>query len=191
MKAYLAIASLLFALPAYAGWQLDPNQSQVAATITEITPGGPVEHRHSVRELRGDISEDGVLTLPLRLNQTDVIERLGPLPPWLSGLTEVPLATLTTQLPPERLDALDIGESLVETLMFSIRADGRTQQEPLALRFTREGLETVRVTTAEPVAIDGQELMANSTVRSIMLMLGYEQIGDEIPVVLNATLIQH
>lgn len=191
MKAYFAIIPLLFALPVQAAWQLDPSQSRVEATIVEITPDGPVEHQHRVRQLRGDISDDGTLTLPLRLNQTDVIDRLGPLPPWLSGLTEVPLATLTTQLPPERLDALDIGESMVETLIFSIRADGSTQQEPLALRFTREDLDTVRVTTADSVAIDGKEMMANSTVRSVLMLLGYERIGDEVPVMLDATLRQH
>ena len=189
MKAYLTLFALLFALPVHAGWQLDPERSQVEATIVELTANGPVEHQHRVRELRGDISEDGILTLPLRLNQTDALDRLGPLPPWLSGITEMPLATLNTQLPPERLDALDIGESMVETLMFSVRADGSLQQEPVDLRFTREDLDTVRVTTAEPVALDGQEIMANSTLRSVLSLLGYQRIGDEVPVALNATLV--
>nr|WP_163500550.1 hypothetical protein [Halomonas socia] len=191
MKAYLALFALLIALPAHADWQLDPKRSQVEATIFELTDSGPVEHQHRVRELRGDISEDGILTLPLRLNQTDALDRLGPLPPWLSGITDMPLATLNTQLPPERLDALDIGESMVETLTFSVRADGNLQQEPVDLRFTREDLNTVRVTTAEPVALDGQEIMANSTLRSVLSLLGYQRIGNEVPVVLDATLIQH
>lgn len=185
----LAALPLLFALPVHAAWELDPGQSRVEATVTEITPNGEVEHKHRVRELRGDISADGTLTLPLRLNQTDVIERLGQLPPWLSGLSEMPLVTLVTQLPPERLDALDIGESMTETLNFRIRAENATHQEPIALRFTRQGLDTVQVTTAEYVAIDSQALMANQTARTVMLLLGYEQIGDEVPIELHATLV--
>lgn len=193
MKGLHAALPLLFALPVslpvLAAWELDPGRSQVEATVTEITPNGEVPHRHHVRELSGDISADGTLSLPLRLDQTDVIERLGELPPWLSGLARMPLVTLQTQLPPERLEGLDIGESLTETLEFRISAENATHREPIALRFTRRGLDTVHVTTAEEVSIEGQELMANQTARTVMLLLGYEQIGDEVPVELDVTLI--
>ncbi|WP_340163048.1 hypothetical protein [Vreelandella populi] len=193
MKAHLAASALLFtlpfALPAMAAWQLDPKQSRVEATIIEMTPTGPVPHEHQVRQLQGDVSADGTLRLPLRLNQTDALDKLGPLPPWLTGLTNTPIATLVTQLPPERLDALAVGESMVETLMFSIQSEGNTQREPLALRFTRDARDVIRVTTAERIALDGRELMANSTARTVLTMLGYENIGDEVPVRLNATLI--
>ncbi|GGY11211.1 hypothetical protein GCM10007160_42840 [Litchfieldella qijiaojingensis] len=184
-----AMALLALALPAQAAWQLDPAQSRLEATVVEITPSGPVPHQHRLRELRGDIGPDGTLRLPLRLNQTDVLDRLGDLPPWLSGVKELPLATLVTQLPPERLDALAVGESMTETLLFRIQAEDVTQQEPLKLRFTRHARGEIRVTNAERVALDGRELMANQTARSILLLLGYEQIGDEVPVQLDATLI--
>lgn len=189
MKAYLAIVPLLLSLPAQAAWQLDPAQSRLEATVVEITPNGPVPHQHQLRELRGDISPEGTLRLPLRLNQTDVLDRLGELPPWLSGVKEMTLATLVTQLPPERLDALSVGESMTETLMFRIQSEDVTQQEPLKLRFTRHTHDEIQVTNAERVALDGRELMANQTARSVMLLLGYEQIGDEVPVQLDATLI--
>ncbi|EPC02194.1 hypothetical protein L861_15915 [Litchfieldella anticariensis FP35 = DSM 16096] len=189
MKAYLAIVPLLLSLPAQAAWQLDPAQSRLEATVVEITPNGPVPHQHQLRELRGDISPEGTLRLPLRLNQTDVLDRLGELPPWLSGVKEMTLATLVTQLPPERLDALGVGESMTETLMFRIQSEDVTQQEPLKLRFTRHTHDEIQVTNAERVALDGRELMANQTARSVMLLLGYEQIGDEVPVQLDATLI--
>ncbi|MDR5862448.1 hypothetical protein QC758_05655 [Halomonas campisalis] len=126
---------------------------------------------------------------PLHLNQSDVIEGLGPLPPWwLSGFTERPMATLTTRFPPERLEAMAVGESLVEVLMLSVQTGNATRSEPLAVRFTRESPERVRVTNAERVALDGRELMADPTLRSVMLLLGYERIGDEVPVSLDALL---
>ncbi|MFC3284769.1 hypothetical protein [Litchfieldella rifensis] len=189
MKASLAIVPLLLALPVQAAWELDPAQSRLEATVVEITPNGPVPHQHQVRELRGDIGPDGTLRLPLRLDQTDVLDRLGQLPPWLSGVKKMPLATLVTQLPPERLDALGVGDSMTETLMFRIQAEGATEQEPLLLRFTRETHDLIRVTNAERVALDGRELMAHQTARSVLLLLGYERIGDEVPVQLDATLI--
>ncbi|WP_242457963.1 hypothetical protein [Halomonas sp. YLGW01] len=186
----MLVLCAMISLPAQAAWQLDPSHSALEATVIELTPQGPVPHQHRVRELSGSIGEDGTLRLPLRLSQTDVLERLGGLPVWLKGMTELPLATLVTQLPPERLNNLAVGDSLTETLSFRVDAEGVNRQEPLALRFTRESASRIRISTAERVAVDGRELMANPTLRTVILLLGYEQIGDEVPVTLDATLIE-
>ena len=185
-----ALFVMLAALPAAAAWELDPAHSRVAATVVQIAPQGPIPHQHEVRRLTGAAEADGTLRLPLRLAQSDVIERLGPLPPWLSGFTERPMATLTTRFPPERLERLAVGESLVEVLSLSVQTGNTTRSEPLAVRFTREAPDRVRVTNAERVALDGQALMADPTLRSVMLLLGYEQIGDEVPVSLDAVLVR-
>tara|TARA_B100000700_G_scaffold22521_4_gene21868 strand:- start:11284 stop:11880 length:597 start_codon:yes stop_codon:yes gene_type:complete len=179
----------LTALPAQAAWQLDPARSAIEATLVEITPSGPVPHQHRVRGLSGNIGDDGTLRLPLRLSQTDIPDRLGGLPVWLQGMADLPLATLVTRLPPERLSSLAVGDSLTETLNFRVDAEGVDQQESLALRFTRESQSRIRIATAERVAVDGRELMANPTLRTVILLLGYEQIGDEVPITLDATLI--
>ncbi|MAX31835.1 MAG: hypothetical protein CME72_02050 [Halomonadaceae bacterium] len=179
----------LTALPAQAAWQLDPARSAIDATVIEITPSGPVPHQHWVRGLSGNISEDGTLRLPLRLSQTDLPDRLGGLPVWLKGMADLPLATLVTRLPPGRLNGLAVGDSLTETLTFRVDAEGVDQQEPLALRFTRESESRIRIANAERVAVDGRELMANPTLRTVLLLLGYEQIGDEVPMNLDAMLI--
>ncbi|MFW8166367.1 MULTISPECIES: hypothetical protein [Pseudomonas] len=115
MKALIALFPLLLALPVQADWQLDPAQSQVRASITQLDGSAPQTHHHHVSNLQGDISPDGTLRLPLRLSQTDVLQRLGDLPPWVGLLANTPLVTLVAQMPPERLDRLDMGEELVET----------------------------------------------------------------------------
>ena len=84
---------------------------------------------------------------------------------------------------------LDIGESMVETLTFRVQTDLINQEEAVPLRFTREGFNEVRVTHAEPMALDGNALMANSTVRTVLSMLGYQQIDEHVPVTLNALLV--
>lgn len=186
-----ALLALLAALPvAAAAWELDPAHSRVAATVIQLAPEGPIPRQHEVRRLSGVAEADGTLVLPLRLAQSDVIERMGPLPPWLSGFTERPMATLTTRFPPERLERLGVGDSLVEVLTLSVQSGNTTRSEPLAVRFTREAADRVRVTNAERVALDGQALMADPTLRSVMRLLGYEQIGDEVPVSLDAVLVR-
>ncbi|WP_404296242.1 hypothetical protein [Halomonas sp.] len=110
-----------------------------------------------MRRLTGGTAEaDGTLRLPLRLPlrlaQSDVVERLGPLLPWLSGFSERPMATLTTRFPPERLA---VGETLVEVLTLSVQTGNATRTEPLAVRFTQEAPDRVQVINAE---IGGQQM---------------------------------
>ncbi|WP_342593911.1 hypothetical protein AAGT95_11930 [Salinicola lusitanus] len=175
---------------AQAAWQLDPNQSRVTATVTEITSGGEsITHDHALRRMEGQISADGTLKLPIRLNQTDVLDRLGNLPPWMSSLTNTTLVTVVTHLPPERINSLAVGQSTVEILTLRTDSNGEQRQEKLPVRFTREATDIVRARNAEPVSLDGRELMKNQTVRSILSLMGYQQIGDEVPVELNAVLV--
>ncbi|WP_447529523.1 hypothetical protein [Vreelandella sp. TE19] len=189
MKALFALLPLVLAMPVSADWQLDSSQSQVQASITQLDGGSPQTHHHQVRDLQGEISPDGTLRLPLKLSQTDLLSRFGELPVWARLLTDSTLVTLTAQMPPERLDRLDIGESMVETLTFRVQTEGINQQEDVPLRFTREGLNQVRVIHAEPMALNGSTLMANNTVRTVMSLLGYQQIADHVPVTLDAVLI--
>jgi len=186
----LAAGLVTFCGTAQAAWQLDPNQSRVTATVTEITSGGEsITHKHALRRMEGQISADGTLKLPVRLNQTDLLDRLGDLPPWMSSLTNTTLVTVVTQLPPERINSLKVGQSTVEVLTLSTDSNGEQRQEKLPVRFTRESENVVRVRNAEPVSLDGRELMKNQTVRSILSLIGYQQIGDDIPVELDAVLV--
>jgi len=189
LKALMALFSLLLAVPAQADWQLDPDRSNVQATITQLDGEEPQTHHHQVRDLQGDISSDGTLRLPLKLSQTDVLTRFGEMPTWAEMLANTTLVTLVAQMPPERLDELDIGESLVETLTFRVQSDLVNQEESVPLRFTREGLNEVRVTHAEPMAMDGRALMANATVRSVLSLLGYQEIDEHVPITLDALLV--
>ncbi|WP_245392765.1 hypothetical protein [Salinicola halimionae] len=186
----LAAGLVTFCGLTQAAWQLDPNQSRVTATVTEITSDGEsITHEHSLRRMEGQISSDGTLKLPVRLNQTDVLDRLGDLPPWMSSLTNTTLVTVVTQLPPERINSLKVGQSTVEILTLRTDSNGEQRQEKLPVRFTRESEDVVRARNAEPVSLDGKALMQNQNVRSILSLMGYQQIGDEVPVELNAVLV--
>ncbi|WP_242495460.1 hypothetical protein [Salinicola tamaricis] len=183
-------AASAFGGVAQAAWQMDPSHSKVTAEVTEITSSGQrIPHQHALQRMEGEISADGTLRLPVRLNQTDLLDRLGQLPPWMSSLTNSTLVTVVTQLPPERINSLRVGQSTVEVLKLRTDANGEQRQERLPVRFTREAEDRVRVRNAEPVSLDGKQLMKNGTVRTILSLLGYQQIGDEVPVTLDALLV--
>ncbi len=179
----LGVACLSLALPAQAGWSLMPQLSHVGVTITELTAGGETAHQHQLSGLSGRVADDGTLSLPLRLNQLDTLER-ETLPPWLAGLADTPLATLTTTVDTQRLAALPVGSTLVDTLVFHAKG----QQAPIKLRFLRLDKETIRVTQAEPLTLDSQEVRADSVGRSVVALLGYGEIKRDIPVTFEAFL---
>ena len=101
-----------------------------------------------------------------------------------------------------RLDGVDKagveigGRTLLEHVLAALAGAaevvvvGESVPTSVPVTFTRESPERVRVTNAERVALDGRELMADPTLRSVMLLLGYEQIGDEVPVNLDAVLVR-
>lgn len=184
----LGLLAVAWTLPAQAAWELDPDASQVDATVIEITPDGPVPHQHRMRKFEGSIDSEGNLSIPLRLSQLDAIESIGPLPSWFTRIADKPAATVTAQIPPQQLDSLAVGESLTETLQFSVESQNEKREAPVELRFTRETQDRISVTNAQRIALDGQQVMANQNAQTILQLLGYEQIGDEIPITLEAVL---
>lgn len=180
----LGVACLSLALPAQASWTLIPSESHVGVTITELTASGEEAHPHQLRGLSGRVADDGTLSLPLRLNQLDALERFDTLPPWLVGLTDTTLATLTTTVDTQRLASLPVGSTLVDTLVFHAKG----QQAPIKLRFIRLDETTIRVTQAEPLTLDSQEVRADSVGRSVLALLGYGEIKRDIPITFEAFL---
>ncbi|QEA39140.1 hypothetical protein FGL86_08670 [Pistricoccus aurantiacus] len=185
----LSLFAFTWILPVQAAWKLEPDASHVDATVVEITPEGPVPHQHRIHQLEGSIDSEGNLSMPLRLNQLEAMETLEPLPSWFSRVADRPAATVITHIPPQRLDELAVGESLTETLQFKAESQvEKERQAPVELRFTRESPDLIRVTNAQRIVLDGQQIMANSNARTILQLLGYEQLGDEIPITLEAVL---
>ncbi|KXS39627.1 hypothetical protein [Modicisalibacter sp. 'Wilcox'] len=180
---------LLAASPVQAAWQLLAPESRVTATLTEITAEGRQPHTHHIDHLQGTLGTDGTLRLPLRLSQTDVMKRIGPLPAWLQEMATTPLVTVVTEFDPQRLDALKVGESLTDTLTLRIDGNGEPRRESLPVHFTRKSRDRIRLTNAEPVTLDGQALMDNSVARLVLQMLGYQRIDDAVPVALDAVLV--
>jgi len=180
---------LLAASPVQAAWQLLAPESRVTATLTEITAQGKQPHTHHLDHLQGTLGADGTLRLPLRLSQTDVLKRIGPLPAWLQEMATTPLVTVVTEFDPQRLDALKVGESLTDTLTLRVEGNGEPRRETLPVHFTRKSEDRIRLTNAAPVTLDGQALMDNSIARLVLQMLGYQRIDDAVPVALDAVLV--
>ncbi|MDN6179513.1 MAG: hypothetical protein L0I84_00685 [Halomonas subglaciescola] len=182
-----AVGIACVSMAAQADWALVPSASHAGVTITELTQSGEEAHHHRLRGLSGRVADNGSLSLPLRLNQLDALERFDTLPPWLAGLADTTLATLTTTVDTRRLAELPVGSTLVDTLVFHAKG----QEAPIKLRFIRLDEETLRVTQAEELTLDSQEVRADPVGRSVLALLGYGEIKRDIPVTFEARLTQN
>ncbi|ANF58527.1 hypothetical protein [Halotalea alkalilenta] len=178
--------SLAFSAHAEAAWRFDPMHSYIDATLTDQRTSGDVVQQHRVERLAGTIDEQGQLTLPLALDQLDLISQL---PSWLSGLATGQVATITAEVDPGWFNALGIGESATRQLPLTIQGERFTRHEEVALALTRVGENEYRVRTAEPVSIDTRELMQLDNAQTILAALGFQRLSDTIPISFDARLL--
>ncbi|WP_106477410.1 hypothetical protein [Phytohalomonas tamaricis] len=190
LRTFCAVTTLLFATGAHAAWQFDPAQSQITAAVTDQTASGNVTHTHRINKLNGTISDDGQMTLPLKLSQLDVISNLGQLPPWLSSFSDSQMAIIEADIEPSWLTNLGVGDTMTRTLPITVRGDRFTRSERVPLRLERLSQNDYTVTTAEPINVDTQQLMQLENAQTIMSMLGYHKLTGTIPINFSARLQQ-
>ena len=181
---------LLLAGQAQAAWQFVPEDSQATAKVTDITDQGSQVHTHRLSNLEGHISDSGELVIPITLKQLDVVQNLGTLPPWLSDIGKKRLATVATQIDTAWLNSLNVGQSAQHTIALSQEEQRYTQTDHVALTITRTGANRFHVQTTSPVPIDTQAVMQEPNAQTVVSLLGYRQLGNTVPLSLDATLIQ-
>ncbi|TVU72698.1 hypothetical protein [Cobetia crustatorum] len=184
-----AMSSIGISLPSQAAWQLVPATSGATATLTEQGAQGNVEHIHHLRGLSGTVGDDGKLTIPLSVSQTDLLDKVGELPPWLSGVSQMRLATLTLNLDPVALAALETGESNRMQVPFTATDGNRTHRDTLPLDVTRMDATHLSFENAEPLALDSSAVGKNQIGSTLLGLLGYGTLVGDIPVTLQGEMI--
>ncbi|WP_158772715.1 hypothetical protein [Cobetia sp. L2A1] len=184
-----AMSSIGVSLPSQAAWQLVPASSGATATLTEKGAQGNIEHVHHLRGLSGTVGDDGKMTIPLSVSQTDLLDKVGELPPWLSGVSQMRLATLTLNLDPVALAALETGDSTRMQVPFTATDGNRTHHDTLPLDVTRLDATHLSFGNAEPLALDSAAVAKNQVGSTLLGLLGYGTLVGDIPVTLQGEMI--
>ncbi|QEL10635.1 hypothetical protein [Kushneria phosphatilytica] len=174
---------------AEAAWRFNPDQSRITAVVTDQRPSGNVPHTYHVSQLDGTIDDDGNLTLPLSLSQTDLLKDQGNLAGLLSGFSKSPMATLHTKVDPQWLSQLNVGESITRNLPIRARGNHFDRTERVPLKLTRTAEHRYHVTTAEPISVDTRQLMQLDNAQTVLSLLGYNKLTDTIPINFEAQLV--
>ncbi|MDA5563081.1 hypothetical protein PJK54_05315 [Cobetia sp. MMG027] len=181
----VAMSGIGISVPSQAAWQLIPDASGATATLTEQKAQGNVEHVHHLRGLSGTVGDDGKMSIPLSVGQTDLLDKVGELPPWLSGVSQMRLATLTLNLDPVALAALETGRTTRMQVPFTATDGNRTHRDALPLNVTRESADRLSFANAEPMALDSAEVAKNQVGSTLLGLLGYGNLVGDIPITLQ------
>ncbi len=184
-----AMSGIGVSLPTQAAWQLVPDSSGATATLTSQGSQGNVEHVHHLNGLSGTVGDDGRMSIPLSVGQTDLLDKVGELPPWLSGVSQMRLATLTLNLDPLAIAALEPGKTARMQVPFSATDGNRTHHETLPLEVTRQDATHLTFINADPISLDSAEVARNQIGSTLLNLLGYGKLVGDIPVTLQGEMV--
>lgn len=184
-----AMSGIGVSLPTQAAWQLVPDSSGATATLTAQGSQGNVEHVHHLNGLSGTVGDDGRMSIPLSVGQTDLLDKVGELPPWLSGVSQMRLATLTLNLDPLAIAALEPGQTTRMQVPFSATDGNRTHRETLPLEVTRQDATHLTFINADPISLDSAEVARNQVGSTLLNLLGYGKLVGDIPVTLQGEMV--
>ncbi|QQK63087.1 hypothetical protein F8A90_02285 [Cobetia sp. cqz5-12] len=184
-----AMSGIGVSLPTQAAWQLVPDSSGATATLTSQGSQGNVEHVHHLNGLSGTVGDDGRMSIPLSVGQTDLLDKVGELPPWLSGVSQMRLATLTLNLDPLAIAALETGQTMRMQVPFSATDGNRTHRETLPLEVTRQDATHLTFINADPISLDSAEVARNQVGSTLLNLLGYGKLVGDIPVTLQGEMV--
>ena len=184
-----AMSGIGVSLPTQAAWQLVPDSSGATATLTAQGSQGNVEHVHHLNGLSGTVGDDGKMSIPLSVGQTDLLDKVGELPPWLSGVSQMRLATLTLNLDPLAIAALEPGQTTRMQVPFSATDGNRTHRETLPLEVTRQDATHLTFINADPISLDSTEVARNQIGSTLLNLLGYGKLVGDIPVTLQGEMV--
>jgi len=184
-----AMSGIGVSLPTQAAWQLVPDSSGATATLTAQGSQGNVEHVHHLNGLSGTVGDDGRMSIPLSVGQTDLLDKVGELPPWLSGVSQMRLATLTLNLDPLAIAALEPGKTARMQVPFSATDGNRTHHETLPLEVTRQDATHLTFINADPISLDSAEVARNQIGSTLLNLLGYGKLVGDIPVTLQGEMV--
>ncbi|REC95749.1 hypothetical protein [Kushneria indalinina] len=189
----LGVAGLTLALttPAQAAWRFIPADSEITAHVAGQGQRGPMERTYHVSDLAGTINDEGYFEMPLRLEQTDLLDKQGSLGGLLSGLSsDSAMVTLSTQVNPAWLSNLQPGEATTRNVTLTASGNHFERSEQLPLTLERLNQQYYHLTLAEPISVDTRQLMQLDNAQTVMSLLGYRSLNDSIPIKLNARLIK-
>jgi len=180
---FILVLWLMPGAGALAQWELDSEQSSINFVSIKNDAIGELHHFES---LVGFIGEDGTVQVNIDLSSVQTLidirnERMREL---LFETAEFPTASVTAELEPALLEAIEGGGTITTELPITLSLHGleRTLSAPL-VAVARE--ERLQVFSARPVLVNAADFGLEAGVKALQEVAGLKAISDAVPVTLH------
>lgn len=182
MKRLICFGLLVgFTATASAAWQLETANSYLNFVSIKANKVGEVNR---FQTLEGTISDEGKAELKVDLTSvnTNVALRDERMRRFLFEVEQFSHATLTTQLVLEKIEALKMGESLVQPLKAELSLHGLTKELEFQALIVRLVGDKLAVTSQAPVILNTADFKLVDGVKKLAELANLDAISNAVPV---------
>jgi len=176
-----ALAGVLSAPAAVAGWSLDPERSQVSFVSIKA---GDIGEAHQFQEVSGQIDDAGQAEVDVMLDSVETLipirnERMREM---LFKTSQYQKATLTAKVDPAQIDAMQPGELATVVAESALTLHGESQPLTLEMQVAKLDVDTLMAASTKPVILDANNFGLGDGVDKLREIAGLESISDAVPV---------
>ncbi|MCF6254421.1 MAG: YceI family protein [Thiomicrorhabdus sp.] len=184
----ILLISLLGCSNAYAEWQLKNADSNVYYVSTK---NNEVSELNYINTLSGTLSDEGELNIKINLEsiETDIPIRNERVKAMLFEVLLYPKASITATISPEKLDALEAGNTYIETVNFTLNLHGITQELSTTVKVIKHADGDILVTPITPILITAKQFGLEKGIERLRKIARLESISPTVPVTFNLTFV--
>jgi polyisoprenoid-binding protein YceI len=180
--------TLAGALPAAAGWNMDPARSHVTFVSIKAKDVGEV---NTFKEMSGTISDDGNVAVSMFLDSVETLvpirnERMREL---LFDTTDYKEATLTAKVDPSIIADMQPGQITEITAEGNLSLHGEVQPMIISMQAAKLDGGTVMVASTKPLIVDAAKFGLSDGVEKLREIAGLESISHAVPVTFVMTFV--
>ncbi len=181
MSRLLGLALMAAAHCAHGEWTLNNEASVLTFVSVKATH---VAEIHRFADVRGSVDDEGNVDLSVQLAsvQTAIDIRDEAMREKLFETDVYPSAELTARVDLEKIDALGMGESLVQPVEASLSLHGQRSGLTVLLRITRLDLDRLMVVSEQPVVVNARDFGLVPGVEALRKIVGLSSISLAVPV---------
>ncbi|HLF97554.1 MAG TPA: YceI family protein [Methylococcaceae bacterium] len=191
MNKWLGLAAMaLFAQTCSAGWLLDQNESRVNFITTKNVNFTELNY---IRNLAGDIGDDGhaTLTMDLRSVETHAPDRNERLQTGFFEVSKFPASKVTLTLDGKKLLALPVGGRLETDAAATVSLHGVEKKLEARLAVTKLKDDGLQVVSLLPVIVAVEDFGLAAGLEVMRSMVELKNIGNKVPVTFNLIFTKH
>ncbi len=166
---------------AWAQWSLDNTQSKLSFVSIKATHVGEI---HTFEQLSGQLDASGKasVTIDLASVETLIPIRNERMREFLFETASFPTATVTAQLDPATLQALQPGDVNMMALEASVQIKDQTTPVTAQVLAAKVDAKTMVVTTSAPILVTPAMLGLSEGVEKLRELAGLPNISQAVPV---------